>query len=338
MKMDWKSALGFVLSCALLWYVFRTVSISQVWADLQSANWILLVLGTVVATCIFPLRARRWRTILEPTAGTIAFGPLWRGTAIGMMMNNVFPFRAGEFARAFSLTRDVPAVRITTSLSSLAVDRIFDAIVLLALMFLAMLDGAFPSGVIVSGATMTQLAMGGIAFVGGLLVVCFTAVVHRVRVLAIVHRIATRITPKHAAKLVEFADHGIGGLVVLKDARRFLAVLLWATAHWLVNALGLYITIVAFGIDVPFSAALFLQGIVGVGVSVPSSPGYFGIFEAFSAFSLGVYGVSEPNALSWALTYHILSFIPITIMGAIYFMRLGVSLTAIAGAKSAGQA
>ena len=54
-------------------------------------------------------------------------------------MNNVFPFRAGEFARAFALSREVPRVPITTALGSLAVDRIFDAIVLLAMMFGAML-------------------------------------------------------------------------------------------------------------------------------------------------------------------------------------------------------
>jgi uncharacterized protein (TIRG00374 family) len=334
MKIDWKSALGFVLSGALLWYVFRSVSIADVWADLQSANWALLALGTVVATCIFPLRARRWRTILEPTAGAIGFGPLWRGTAIGMMMNNVLPMRAGEFARAFSLTREVPAVRITTSLSSLAVDRIFDAIVLLALMFLAMLDGAFPLGVEFAGQTMTQLAVAGIGLVGGVLLVCYFAVLQRTRVLDIVSRLAHRVVPKHATHVVEFVDHGIGGLAVLRDSRRFFAVLWWATAHWLVHALGLYIAMMAFGVDVPFSAALFLQGIIGIGVAAPSSPGFFGVFEAISVIGLGVYGVTEQLALSWALTYHILSFIPITVMGAVYFMRLGVSLAAVAGAKS----
>jgi hypothetical protein len=40
--------------------------------------------------------------------------------------------RAGEVARAFALTREVPRIPFTTSLASLAVDRIFDAIVLLA--------------------------------------------------------------------------------------------------------------------------------------------------------------------------------------------------------------
>lgn len=337
MKIDWKAALGFGLSGLLLWYTFRTVHFAEVWQVIRHANWALLLLGIVVSTCIFPLRARRWRTILEPTAGSIAFGPLWRGTAIGMMMNNVFPFRAGEFARAFSLTREVPRVRLTTSLSSLAIDRIFDALVLLALMFLAMLDRVFPADVTLGGVTMTQIAMAGILLAGSLLTVCFAAVLQRDRVLRIVHSLADRVIPKFADRAVEFVDHGIGGLAVLRDTRRFLAVLWWATAHWMVHALGLYLTMLAVGIDVPFTAAMFLQGIIGFGAAIPSAPGYFGIFEFFAKIGLAVYAVPTQLALSWALTYHILSFIPITVMGAIYFLRLGLSLTAVANAKDESQ-
>ena len=151
MKRDWKSALGIALSALLLWYTMRDVSPAEVWRVLERSNWLLFALCTVVATCIFPLRARRWRTILEPFAGHISFGPLWRSTAIGMMMNNVFPARAGEFGRAFALSREVPRVPITTALGSLAVDRIFDAIVLLSMMFGAMLDPRFPAGTTLAG-------------------------------------------------------------------------------------------------------------------------------------------------------------------------------------------
>src|SRR4051812_12418445 len=91
------------------------------------------------ATAIFALRARRWRTILEPVAGKLSFGPLWRATAIGMMVNNVVPARAGEIARAFALTRE-ERVPFPTSLASLAVDRLFDAVVLLLLAAASLLD------------------------------------------------------------------------------------------------------------------------------------------------------------------------------------------------------
>ncbi len=334
MKLDWKSALGFVLSGGVLWYTLRGVNFTDVWAVLQSSNWLLFGACTVVATCVFPLRARRWRTILEPVSGRIPFGPLWRSTAIGVMMNNVFPLRAGEFGRALALTREEPRVPISTALGSLAVDRIFDAIVLFALMFGAMLDPAFPPGVRLLGQTIPQLAAGGITLMFALIVICYAVVLQHERVLALVGAAARRIAPKYEEAIVRFVEHGVGGLAVLKDSRRFLAVLFWAIAHWVVNAFGIYLGMLAVGIQVPFVAALFLQGVLAIGVAFPSSPGFVGVFELSATLGLSVYGVPKELALSWALGYHALTFVPITAMGATYFAKLGLNTAAIARAKS----
>ncbi len=326
MKLDWKSGLGIALSAGLLWWTLREVSPSEVWAVLRESNVPLLVAAVLVNFCIFPLRARRWRTILEPIAGRLPFGPLWRSTAIGMMMNNVFPLRAGEFARAFALTREVPKVAITTSFGSLAVDRIFDAIVLFALMFGSMLDPAFPPGITLAGRTIPELASGGITAMVVLVALCYAVVLQHARVMSLVGTIAGKVLPARRDTIVRLVEHGLGGLAVLKDGRRFLAVLLWAIAHWLVNAISIYIGFLAVGIRVPFTAALFLQGVQAIAVALPSSPGFFGVFETASILGLGVYGVPRELAVSWAIGIHILTFIPITVVGAVYFVRLGLSV------------
>jgi uncharacterized protein (TIRG00374 family) len=330
MKLDRRSLLGIAISVAVLWFTLRGVSPAEVGAVLRASHWPLFAACTAVATCIFPLRARRWRTILEPVAGPIAFGPLWRATAIGMMMNNVFPLRAGEFARAFALTREVPRVPLTASLGSLAVDRIFDAIVLFAMMFGAMLDPAFPGGATLVGRTVPQLAAGGIGLVAALLAACYAVVLQHERVLRLVSALARGVAPRHEPALVRLVEHGVGGLAVLKDTRRFVAVLWWAVAHWLVHAAGLWLGFLAVGLEVPFSAALFLQGVLGIGVALPSSPGFFGVFEGAATVGLAVYGVPRELAVSWAIGYHLLSFIPITVLGALYFARLRLSASGLA--------
>lgn len=322
---SWKTWVGFGLSALLLWWTLRGVNLADVWTVLRTSNALLFAACTVVATCIFPLRARRWRPILEPVAGRLPFGPLWRSTAIGMMMNNVFPLRAGEFGRAFALTREVPRVALTTALSSLGVDRVFDALVLFGMMFAAMLDPRFPAGATIAGQSIPQLARGGLVFLLLLLAVCYAVVLQPARIVAWTGAIARRVVPRFADALVGFVELGIGGLAVLRDTRRFLAVMAWAIAHWAVHALGLYLGFLAVGVEVPFSAALFLQGVLGIGVAIPSSPGFFGVFEAAAVAGLGVYGVPKELAISWALGYHLLSFIPITVFGAVYFARLGLS-------------
>jgi uncharacterized protein (TIRG00374 family) len=330
-KLDWKSGLGIVFSAVLLWWSLKGVNFAEVWAVLRTSNVVLFALSPIVGTCIFPLRARRWRTILEPVSGRIPFSPLWRSTAIGMMMNNVFPFRAGEFARAYSLTHEVPRVPITTALGSLAVDRIFDAIVIFAMMFAAMLDPRFPSDVRLAGRTVPELAQFGVGAMLALLVVCYAMVMQAPRVLSVVRWVAHRVLPRFEDVVVGFVENAMGGLAVLRDGRRFLAVLWWAIAHWVVNALAMYVGFMAVGMDVPLSAAFFLQGVVALAVAVPSSPGFFGVFELSSVLGLAVYGITDKLAVSWALAYHLLSFIPITIIGAVYFARLGLSVGTLSG-------
>jgi glycosyltransferase 2 family protein len=331
-KLDWRVALGFVLSGVLLWLALRNVELGDVMRSLRNANVPLFLLSAAVSTCIFPLRAVRWKSILAPVAGAVPFGPLWRSTAIGMMINNVIPARAGEVARAFALTREVPRVPFTTSLASLAVDRIFDAIVLLALMFGAMLSPSFPSGARLAGMTVQQFASAGITGVIGLLVVCWLAVLMPTRVITIVRAVARRLLPRFEGRLVAIAEQGLGGLAVLRDGTRFLLVLWWALVHWLVHALALWIGFAAVDIELPFSTALFLQGVLGFAVALPSSPGFVGVFELAAVRGLGVYGVSESQALTWAFGYHALSFIPITLFGVFYLLRLGITLGDIRGA------
>ena len=335
MRFDWRSALGLALSALLLWWTLHGEPLGEVWASIARSNWPLLLLATAVGTAIFPIRARKWRTILEPVAGRLPFGPLWRATAIGMMVNNVVPARAGELARALALTREVPRVGFPASLASLAVDRVFDAIVLLALMFAALLDPAFPPGVRVWGQSVPMLARGGATMVAVLLVglYAFIAAPHLFEAAfrSVARRVLPRVEEPGARAVRTFAE----GLGALRHPGRFAAVFGWTVVHWLVHALALWLGFVAVGIDVPFSAALFLQGILGIAVAIPSSPGFFGVFEGAATVGLAVYGVDRTLAVSWALGYHLLTFVPITVMGAVYFARLGVRLRDVAAAPAA---
>lgn len=333
----WKTWIGVTLSALLLWWTLRDVELAKVWGVLRNSNALLFLLCTAAATSIFPLRARRWQPILEPVAGRLPFGPLWRSTAIGMMMNNVFPMRAGEFGRAFALTREIPRITLASSLSSLGVDRVFDAIVLFGMMFGAMLDPRFPTGATIGGQSIPQLARGASIFLVALLAICYLMVLWPERFSTMAISIARRVSHRFERPAAHFMEHLVGGLAVLKDTRRFLVVLSWTLLHWMVHSCGLYLGFLAVGIHVPFTAAFFLQGVLGIGVALPSSPGFFGVFEAVAVAGLSIYGVAPELAISWALGYHLLSFIPITVIGAVYFARLGLSLGSVKQAKASSE-
>ncbi|MGE5101826.1 MAG: lysylphosphatidylglycerol synthase transmembrane domain-containing protein [Deltaproteobacteria bacterium] len=326
MKFGWRGALGIVISVAALVYAFHDVK----WADAvdhaRHANYWLLLLGAAAATSMFPLRARRWRTILDPIAPRLPFGPLWRSTAIGMMVNNVVPLRAGEFARAYALTRELPQITFSTALASLVVDRVFDAVVVLLLLTIAMIAPGFPSGAVIYGRPISEIATGFAIVPLVLLVVLYALVFFPGTLIKLFELLARRVSPTIEERgrdmLKRFAD----GLSVLRTPGHFIAVFWWTLLHWLVQPLAFWLGLRALGIDVSWSATLFVQGLIVVGVSLPSAPGYFGLFESAAVISLGLYGITESAAIAWALVFHVVTFIPITLIGAYYFAKLGLTM------------
>lgn len=334
MKIGWRGAIGIALSVALLVYALSDVDFGEVAATLRASNLPMLVLAALLATLTFPLRARRWRVILDPVEPNLPFGQLWRSTAIGMMVGNVVPARAGELARAYALSRENPRVGFAAAFASIAVDRVFDAVVVLLLLFVAMFDPIFPRGTPVGGQPISNWAGGGIIAVAALLAALYAIVFFPTRVLTIFELLVRRIAPKLEARgrdaIVAFSS----GLGVLRAPKRFASVFLWTLAHWLLNALAFWVGFRAVGISVPFSASLFIQGIIAIGVALPSAPGFFGVFEVAAKAGLAVYGVGPDRAVAWAIGYHILSFIPITVIGAAYFARLGMRMGEL---QSAGE-
>jgi uncharacterized protein (TIRG00374 family) len=325
LKPGWRAVLGGVLSAALIYWTLHGISPAEVARRLSEADPLLFAAGIFCATAIFPVRALRWRMILEPVASRIPFGPLWRSTAIGMMVNNVLPARAGEIARAYALKKETQ-VPFATGLASLVVDRLFDAIVLLLLAALALLDPALSGSQRIAGRPLSSFATGAGAVVLVLLLGTYALIFFPAQLLRLFELLARRLSPAVKERGRRVLETFMQGLSVLRSPGRFAAVFAWSIAHWLLNGVGIWLTFRAVGVNAPFSAALFLQAFIALGTAVPAAPGFFGVFEYMSIQGLSVYGVSQQQAATWAIGYHLLSFIPITLIGAYYFTRLGVKL------------
>lgn len=322
MRLGWRGALGILLSAGLLWWVLKDQDLARVWAALAGSNVALWVACTVFATLIFPLRARRWQALLAPTYGRLPLAPLWQSTAVGMMVNNVAPFRAGELARAFALARAVPQVKFTAAFGSLAVDRLFDGTIVLVLMLAATLDPAFPADQLINGTPLTVYLKPVAAFLGVILLGALMLIFAPQLVTRIVDTVVGATMPKLAPKVHAIVSGFTDGLTVLRKPSLMLEVVFWTVLHWLCNAFAFWLGFKALGITAPFSAGLLLQGMIAIAVAAPSSPGFFGLFEASGTIGLAVYGVAPAQAIAWALGFHILSYIPITVIGAVYLARM----------------
>jgi hypothetical protein len=310
----------------LLAWALHGVDPRAVLGHLRHADPLLFTAAIALATATFPLRTARWRVILRDADGRpFPWGPLWHATAVGFMANNVLPARAGEFARAYLAKRQLP-VPFTTALASIGVERVFDGLVMVALLAAAIAAPSFPRDAI-GGAAPSQIARWATVLFGVLLVVAVLVVHRPAPWLRLVTRALHGTLPAvHAERLTRFAEDLIAGLAVLKSPARFAGVVAWSLVLWLVNGLSFAVCFRAFGLPVPWEGAFLLQGLIGFGVAVPSSPGFFGPFEAVTRFTLGLYAIGADQAVSYAVAYHVGGFIPITLLGLYSLSRTRVRL------------
>ncbi len=258
--------------------------------------------------------------------------PVWQATAIGFMANNILPARGGEVARAYAASRLVPC-RFTSALAIIAVERVFDGLVLVILLAAAIAAPGFPASATIGGKSLSSFAvwMGGAFIV--LLGFLFAAVHAPKGAMSFGGHLARRLLPARAASfLIAIARHFIDGLSILKAPRDFVWVVVWSFVLWLVNGLAFYTGFLAFRLDtLPFDSALLLQSVVAFGVAIPSSPGFFGVFEYASRAGLGLYGIGAAGAVSFAVGIHIGWFIPITVIGLWTLARANLSLGELRG-------
>lgn len=334
MKARAKGALGIAITAVCLYLAFRNVDWARAAATVARANYLLLALAAAAATGMFPLRARRWRVILDPVVPRLPMGPLWRSVAIGMMVNNVALLRAGELARAFAITREVPEVTFSTSLASLVVDRVFDAIVVLLLLAVAIVASGLSTSTQILGYSLGHVAVLFAAAPLAMLVVLYSLVFYPATLIRLFELSVRRVSPALEQRGGEMLRRFAAGLSVLRSFRHFNAVFWWTMLHWLLQPVAFWLGLRALGISVPWHATLVLQGLIVILVAVPSAPGFFGPFEIGATLALGIYGVPPSEAATWALVFHVASFIPITLIGAYYATRLGFRIGDVTSASA----
>lgn len=320
----WQALLGIVVSATLLWWSLKDVNFAEVLLHLREARLFPIIVGIVMATLTFVLRIFRWQLLLRAEDGSrLPPGPLWHAIAMGFMANNVLPLRIGEVVRTFAATR-LAGVRFTAALSSIAVERMFDALTVGFFLGLGLLLAGLPADAEVGGVHMGRLAtLVGVAAVAGLALAGAVVAFPRAAEATI-----RKLVPFKglADRLVTIIEGIRQGLSALQSPMRILGVVLWSLAVWGLSALSFYVMFAAFGIEVSFAGALLMQSLIMFGIAVPSTPGYVGVFEAPIIAVLGLYHVDASLAATYAFTYHITTFIPITLLGAWSVARTNIGL------------
>ena len=326
--MSWRAILGLAVTVFLLWWVLRDVELAVLWAEVREADFLLLGLAVAIATLTFFLRALRWKVLLAPIYSGSSLRSRWAAVNIGFMANNLLPARVGEFARAYALSRLEP-VSVSGAFGSLVVERVLDGIAIVFFMFVAMAAPGFPWERASQDGPLGAIIRSAVVILGLLLVFMLLLLLFPRPLVRMAERLARFLPKRMARTFVDALEAFLDGLKILRKPRLLALAIVWSLAVWAWQSSAFWVAFRAFGIDVGYDAALFVNAIIGFAVGVPAAPGFFGTFHAGARMGLGVYGVAAAPTLAFAFGFHLGGFIPVTLIGLYYAWKLGFSMTEV---------
>jgi glycosyltransferase 2 family protein len=314
---------GLGISAIFLWFAFRNLEPGQIIDELGRANLGWLLLGAVNYFLVVAILTFRWWVLARAIQPDVPYRGMYPLVCIGYMGNNVYPFRSGEALRVYLLKRNfgVPIVKgATTAL----VERIFDGLVMLTFILVSLL---FVESV---SEDVQQVAMfTAPVFLGALAV--FFVLAARPNWLRFI--VAGRFPGKIGALIDRIAEDVIGGLEGLRTPLQLLSIIGASYGAWMIEALTYWAVAIAFGIEVGYPVILLVVGTANLAGLIPASPGQIGVFEFFaSAVLIGV-GIGEAQALTYAITTHIVIWLPVTVAGFLFLARQGLGWQAITQAQ-----
>ncbi len=311
---SWKFWVGVVISVVFLGIAFQGLDFEHFWGTLQQANYWWLIPGVAIYFGAVWARTWRWHYMLRHIA-RVPIARLFPVVVIGYMGNNIYPARAGEVLRSYVLRRN-EHVPITASLATVVLERLFDGLVMLLFVFVALPFVELPP-------VYTQLVtVFSILFLGALGV--FLVLAARPQRMKVVYGwFVDRVVPARFRDQVHgIFDKFIYGLQSLRSPRDLAMIFLSSTLIWLTETTKYWVVAFAFpGLQVPFIVLMLMTAVVNLATTLPSSPGYVGTFDAPGIAILTLYGVPKALATGYTLVLHIALWLPITALGGFYMLR-----------------
>lgn len=317
--------LGILISLIFLWLAFGNLEIDAVLGYIRQVNLLWLAAAVAVFIVSVVLIAWRWSFLLRAVEA-VPLGYLTRLVMIGYMGNNVYPFRTGEVLRVVLLQHHYH-VPIARSATTVIVERVFDGLVMLSFIVVALLFVPIATPEIQA---MVQIA--SVLFLGAVAV--FFVLAFRPGLMRTLLRLFERFLPARLAQIVNQIGEGIlSGLESLRSPKDLAGAVFASYASWLVHAVSYWMVAAAFGLQLGYPVMLLAVGMVNLAGLIPASPGQIGIFEYFGGLALIAAGVAPEQAKAFALVTHVVVWLPATVLGFYYLIRQGLGWSAITQAR-----
>ena len=342
-----KLLIGLAVTAGLLALFLLTIDVRRMFDELAKANYVYVIPAIAVYLVSILFRAIRWHVLLRHIR-PIDVRRLYPVVVVGYMANNLLPMRLGELVRSYHVG-EREGISKTSALATILVERVFDALILLAL--IAGIAIFVPLSGVVEGLS-DRLGLPWPLLLAAL-IVPFVGAFGFLTILAIsptrgrqIAAILTRLLPKRLeAPVSEMVDLFMVGLVPLRSPAMLGGLFLLSVPIWLAEA-GLFVFIGwSFGLNEVFDTIpemviglILVTAISNIGSSIPAAPGGIGLFEIVARETLVLLPLATVDralAGGYAAVVHAVLLLSMILLGQIFLWTEHLSLR---GLSRAGQA
>jgi uncharacterized protein (TIRG00374 family) len=319
-----KVILTAILALLILTFVATFLGSSDILDNLKHASFETLALASLVYCISWPLRGIRFQQILKRLGNNYGLGFLTGSIFISQSANVILPARIGDLSRMYILKKSKD-LSLTTSFSSITVERVFDVVAITSIAMLAS-SGA---------ASHFELPpwMNSMIKLSGFAVIVFFAILFAIsfREGCTKKGIASKVSKKenssgrYLEKIKNFAStflHQMSIVAVCPSA--FLTVTISSLLIWVMDILTCYLVLKAFpstGINLSSTymiSLIFLAVAIGnIAKTFPITPGAIGTYEVALTAVFGLGGINPQIAFTVAVIDHIIKN-AITLIGGVF--------------------
>ena len=337
--------IGFLLSGAALYVTFKNIPLAELVGYLKTINYWWVIPSVAIAIAGLLIRVVRWQLLLHPVKRTgfwSAFHPLM----IGFMVNCILPGRAGELARPAVFYKK-EKVAFSKVLATVGAERVFDVVVLLV-SFVIVLKVVRISPTLnltfgdynLNKATLDMIAVTTLKVSLGL-IACIALVsvrqsnrIIRRTILGLPNMLLfagsslkERFREKVCVRLAHILDNLTAGFDMLRSPKMVVVCLALSFLVWAVIGASYYVMVFGCpGIELSFLEIYAMMVILCFFISLPSVPGFWGLWEAGGVFGLLIFGVPVKEAAGFTLANHVIQLVPVIIIGLVSSVITGVNL------------
>jgi glycosyltransferase 2 family protein len=309
---------GLAFSTLLIYLSLRGIDFQGVAEGLRTIHYGYVLPFLALMFLMQVLRSFRWGLILNPLAKIDQLS-LFSVTSVGFLAIVSIPARLGELARPYLITKK-SCLKMSSALGTIIVERVLDSLTVLViavfvLFFIPLPPWLVRASVLFLLATLAVLA------------VMILMILKQEASLRVLATLSGRLPVRYAEGLNRLIGHFLQGFRIMVNPALLISVTGLSILIWLIDVLAIYLLFLAFGFQLPVTAAFVLMIILIVGIAIPTAPGFIGNWHYFCILALSLFDVPRTDALTFAIIYHALSIGLVVLLGLAFlpFNRFSVA-------------